>query len=332
MKKKGLLCLLAAGVMALSACSADAGKNSRFNDEIVMKVDGREIMKSEYMVYLYTTTKSFTAVGGDDIWTMDFDGQTADELVAERTLNTLQSVIAAMNYAEENKIALTTEQKEAAAKASEQFVTNVPAEDIQKMGIDAKKLTPFMEGSYLYSMVYQALAAECEVDDGEKAQYYEKNKAQMKDDYTTLDIDTIVLNDLDKANEVVKKAKAGEDFSSLFKEYDVDENAKKEADGGKMSVYKAQFLSSFAMETVPEVGQISEPVKMDNNYFVVRVNKVTVPEDSEVKKMAETAFVNQKQAEYSDARFAEMIAAQKVEYVDKVYNNLEKFHDIKATK
>ncbi len=326
MKKKGLLCLLAAGMMALSACGTDTAKSSSFHDEVVMKVDGREIMKSEYMVYLYTTTKSFTAVGGDDIWTMDFDGQTADELVAERTLNTLQSVIAAIKYAEENNISLSEEQKEGAVKASEQFVTSVPAEDIAKMGVDAEKLTPFMEGSYLYSIVYQALAAECEVDPAEQAQYYEENKEKMKDDYTTLEIDTVILNDLEKANEVVQKAKAGEDFKSLFQEYDVDENAKKEEDGGKMSVYKSQFLSSFGMESVPEIGQISEPIELDGNYYVVRVNSATLPEDSEVKTMAETAFANQKQAEYSDARFAEMIAAQKVEYVDEVYNNLEKFH------
>ncbi|MDD3394026.1 MAG: peptidylprolyl isomerase [Anaerotignum sp.] len=328
MKKKGLLCLLTAGMMTLSACGTSTGDtaSSNFKDEVVMKIDGEEIMKSEYMVYLYTTTKNFTTVGGDDIWTMDFDGQTADELVAERTLNTLQSVKAAIKYAAENKMTLTEEQKEEAATTSEQFVSSVPAEDIAKMGIDAAKLTPFMEGSYMYSLVYQALAAECEVDETEKAKYYEENKAQMKDDYTTLDIDTIVLDNLDKANEVVQKAKSGEDFRSLFAEYDIDDAAKEEEKGGAMSLYKAQFVSSFGVEEIPEVGQILEPIEMDGVYFVVKVNKITLPEDSEVKTMTETAFANQKQAEYSDARFAEMIAAQKVEYVDEVYKNLEKFH------
>ncbi len=325
MKKKGLLCLLTAGMMALSACSGKAD-SSNFNDEVVMKIDGKEIMKSEYMVYLYTTTKSFTSVGGDEIWTMDFDGQTADELVQERTLNTLQSVAAARNYAKENNITLSEEQKEGAVSSSEQFVANVPAEDLEKMGIDAEKLTPFMEGSYLYSIVYQALAAESEVDETEQANYFEENKEQMRDDYTTVDLDTIVLNDLEKANQAVERAKAGEDFDSLFQEYDVDDTAKEAEQGGNMSVYKAQFLSSFGLEEIPPVGEISEPIEMDGVYFVIRVNSVTQPEDSEIQTMAQQAFTNQKQAEYSDARFAEMIAAQKVEFVDDVYNALEKFH------
>ena len=329
MKKKGLLCLLTAGIMMLSACSGktdDVSAASNFNDQVVMKVDGKEIMKSEYMVYLYTTTKSFTTVGGYEIWTMDFDGQTADELVQERTLNTLQSVIAATNYANENNITLSEEQKAGAVSASEQFVANVPEEELKKMGIDAEKLTPFMEGSYLYSIVYQALAAESEVDAAEQAKYFAENKAQMHEDYTKLDLDTVVLDDLNKAKEVVKRANDGEDFKKLFQEYDVDENAKKEAQGGNMSVYKAQFVSSFGLEEIPAVGKISEPIEMDGVYFVIRVNSVTPPEDSEIETMAQQAYTNKKQAEYSDARFAEMIAAQKVEFVDDVYNNLEKFH------
>lgn len=326
MKKKGLLCLLTAGVMALSACGSTSDSSSNFNDEVVMKIDGREIMKSEYMVYLYTTTKSFTAVGGDEIWTMDFDGQTADELVEERTLNTIQSVIAAMKYAEENDIVLTDAQKEEVAKSSEQFVTSVPKEDIEKMGVDAKKLTPFMEESYIYSLVYQALAAECEVDETEKAKYYEENKDQLKEDYTLLDMDTIVVNDQNKAKEVAQKARDGQDFKSLFAEYDVDENAKKEEKGGNMSLYKTQFTSSFGLTDIPKVGTITDPIEMDGVYFVLKINNVTIPQESEIKTVAETSYTNQKQAEYSDARFQEMIASQKVEYIDGVYENLEKFH------
>lgn len=334
MKKKGLLCLLIAGAMALSACGSNNASNSDnaggsdFNDEVVMKIDGREIMKSEYMVYLYTTSKSFTAVGGDDIWTMDFDGQTADELVEERTLKTLQSVIAAKKYAEENNITLTDDQKQEVASASEQFVANVPQEDIKKMGIDAESLAPFMESSYIYSLVYQALVAECEVDEAEKARYYEENKEQIKEELITVELDSIVLDDAQKANEVAEKAKSGTDFISLFQEYDIDENARLKEDGGKMTVYKTQLLSSFGLTEVPEIGVVTGPIDVDGTYFILRVTSITTPQESEVKEKAETTFVNQKQTDYSDARFEEMMAAQKVEYIDEVYKNLEKFHSV----
>jgi hypothetical protein len=133
-KIKGLLCLL------LTAFSLTACVDSSVEDVAVMKIDGQEIMKSEYMVYLYTTTKSFVSAAGEDVWSMDFDGQTADELVEERTINTIQSVIAAKEYAEANGIALTEEQKAAAAEAAEQFMQGVSAEDLKKMNLDVKKL------------------------------------------------------------------------------------------------------------------------------------------------------------------------------------------------
>ena len=91
-KMKSLLGILLAGMLCLTACG---GGTTAFTDEAVLKIDDQEIMKSEYMVYLYTTTKSFISAAGEDVWTMDFDGQTADELVEERTISTIQSVIAA---------------------------------------------------------------------------------------------------------------------------------------------------------------------------------------------------------------------------------------------
>ena len=111
MKRKimGLLCLL------LTAFSLTACVDSSVKDVAVLKIDGQEIMKSEYMVYLYTTTEGFVTMAGDDVWSMDFDGQTADELVEERTISTIQSVIAAKEYAAVNGISLTEEQKAAAA-------------------------------------------------------------------------------------------------------------------------------------------------------------------------------------------------------------------------
>ena len=76
MKRKimGLLCLLLT-VFSLTACV-----DSSVKDVAVLKIDGQEIMRSEYMVYLYTTTEGFVTMAGDDVWSMDFDGQTQLEL------------------------------------------------------------------------------------------------------------------------------------------------------------------------------------------------------------------------------------------------------------
>ena len=319
MKSKimGLLCLL------LTAFSLTACADSSVEDVAVMKVDGQEIMKSEYMVYLYTTTKSFVSAAGEDVWSMDFDGQTADELVEERTINTIQSVIAAKEYAEANGIALTEEQKAAAAAAADQFMQGVSAEDLKKMNLDVKKLQPMMEDSYLYTLVHQEIAAECDVDAADMEAYYQENKAQLKKDYTSLKLQTILLDNDEKAAEAAERAKNGEDFLSLFEEYDIDTAAE---NGGEMTVFQNYLENSFGLTDEMEAGDVAGPLQVGEGWFILKAVEKTVPADEEVKELAEGEFSMEVQTSYTESRFAEMTKDQVVEKIKGAWETLGKFH------
>ena len=321
MKKriKALLGLLLATSLCLTAC----GGGAEFQDEAVMKVNGQEIMKSEYMVYLYTTTKSFVSAAGEDVWGMDFDGQTADELVEERTISTIQSVIAAKEYAAANGIALTEEQKAEAKAAVEQFMAGVSEEDLGKMGMDAEKLQPLMEDSYLYTLVHQEIAAECDVDAADMDTYYQANKAQLKKDYTSLKLQTILLDDGEKAAKAAERAKNGEDFVSLFEEYDIDPAAE---NGGEMTVFQNYLENSFGLTDEMEAGDVAGPLKIGEGYFVLKAVEKTVPTEEEVKELAESNYRTEVQTSYTEARFAELMKGQTVEKIEGVWETLEKFH------
>ena len=317
-KMKSLLGVLLAAMLCLTAC-ADAS----VQDVAVMKIDGQEIMKSEYMVYLYTTTKSFVSAAGEDVWNMDFDGQSADELVEERTIDTIQSVIAAKEYAAANGIALTEEQKAAAAAAAEQFMQGASAEDLQKMNIDVKKLQPLMEDSYLYTLVYQEIAAECDVAESEVEEYYRENGAQLKKDYTTLKLQTILLDDGEKAAEAAKRAKAGEDFLALFEEYDIDSSAE---NGGEMTVYQNYLQASFGLTDELEKGEVAGPLQLGEGWFILKAAEKTVPSDADVRELAESQYRNEVHSAYTEARFSDMTKMQKVEKMEEIWGELGKFH------
>lgn len=321
MKKrmKALLGLLLAASLCLTAC----GSGAEFKDEAVMKVNGQEIMKSEYMVYLYTTTKSFVSAAGEDVWSMDFDGQTADELVEERTISTIQSVIAAKDYAAANDIALTEEQKAEAKAAVEQFMAGVSEEDLAKMGMDAEKLQPLMEDSYLYTLVHQEIAAECDVDAEDMDAYYQANKVQLKKDYTSLKLQTILLDDGEKAAKAAERAKNGEDFISLFEEYDIDPAAE---NGGEMTVFQNYLENSFGLTDEMEAGDVAGPLKIGEGYFVLKAVEKTVPTEEEVKALAESNYRTEVQTSYTEARFAELMKGQTVAKIEGVWETLEKFH------
>lgn len=320
MKKriKALLSLLLAASLCLTACGG-----AEFKDEAVMKINGQEIMKSEYMVYLYTTTKSFVSTAGEDVWSMDFDGQTADELVEERTISTIQSVIAAKEYAAANDIALTEEQKTEAKAAVDQFMAGVSEEDLAKMGVDAEKLQPLMEDSYLYTLVHQEIAAECAVDAADMEAYYQENKTQLKKDYTSLKLQTILLDDGEKAAKAAERAKNGEDFLSLFEEYDIDPAAE---NGGEMTVFQNYLENSFGLTDEMEAGDVAGPLQVGEGWFVLKAVEKTVPADEEVKELAEGEYSMEVQTSYTDSRFAELMKGQTVEKIEGVWETLEKFH------
>lgn len=317
-RMKRLLCLLLFTVMSLTACGTSSA-----GEEAVLKIDGQEIMKYEYMVYLYTTTQSFISMVGEDVWNMDFDGQTADELVEERTISTLQSVIAAEKYAKDNDISLTAEQKKEAKQAAEQFMATVSKEDLEKMGLDTEKLIPLMEASYLYSLVYEQIAAECGVDATDMETYYQMNRDAIKADQTTFQVESILLQEKEKADEAMKRAKAGEDFAELFAEYDTDPTVE---DGGKMTLTQAQLQAGFGLTESLEVGDITGPVQVGEGYFILKTAEKKVPTEEEVKDYAEKTYQSNVQTEYAETRLGEMMKAQSVEKIESVWETLEKFH------
>ncbi|MBM6828654.1 peptidyl-prolyl cis-trans isomerase [Anaerotignum lactatifermentans] len=322
MRKKTGLFLLS---FLICACLF-AGCGSGFSDEVIARIDDREIMKSEYMVYLYTTTQSFVSTAGNDVWEMDFDGQTGEELVQERALSTMQSVIAAESFAAENNISLTEEQIQEAHTAAEDFWNNLTEEDREKMGIDEKSLDSLMEESYLYSVVSEKLAAECAVSEEETQSYYEENKGEIQDAYTLYTVDSIMVQDEETAKEVAQKAQSGEDFSELFAAYDVDETAKESEEGGQMTLYKSYMNNTFGIEEDLGLGQITDPLEVSGSYFILKVEEISVPTEADVKTLAEETYRSQVQQAYVENRMSEMTKNQKVEKVAEVWENMDTFH------
>ena len=201
------------------------------------------------------------------------------------------------------------------------------ADALKKMEVDEEKLVPLMEASYLYSLVYDSIASECAVDETDMADYYAEQKDQIRSDYTELKVATILVDDEETANEVAKRAKDGEDFASLFKEYDVDPKAQSGEESGETTMYQSYMLSNFGLTEAPEVGKVAGPIKMDESkYFIIKTLEKTVPTEEEVKEKAETGYKDKIQTEYAEARIDEMVKAQKVEKVKSVWDTLEKFH------
>lgn len=322
-KTKRFLGALLATALTLTACGSST---SDFVDEVVLKIDGQEIMKSEYMVYLYTTSTELISSVGEDAWNMNFDGQTADELVEAHTINTLQNLVAAKKYATEHGISLTDEEKETAKQTAEQFIASITKEDLAKMGMDTEKLTMVMEDSYLYSTVYQAISEECKIDDAEVDTFFAENKDGLMEEFQLLKVNSIVVDNLETAEEVLEKANAGEDFSTLFDTYDTVGNVDGEGTNGEMTVYRYVLESQYGLSADAAVGDVEGPFNMGSTHFILKVVEEVAPNEAEVKKLAGETYRSNMQTIHTEERMSELISSQKVEKINSVWETLENFH------
>ncbi|MYL54042.1 foldase [Pontibacillus yanchengensis] len=124
------------------------------------------------------------------------------------------------------------------------------------------------------SMLKQKAAAEgVEVSDEEVKQYYENMKQEVKASH-------ILVEDKETASEVQKKLNNGGDFAKLAKEYSTDQqSAQNGGDLGYISTGEMVLPFEKAAYNL-EVGKVSEPVKSQYGYHIIKVTDKREKEDT----------------------------------------------------
>jgi len=119
-------------------------------------------------------------------------------------------------------------------------------------------------------------------------------------------------------DDMYKRAKAGEDFAELAKQYSQDPSAANGGDLGQIEIHKFVFPFNRIALSMKE-GEISEPVMTIFGYHIIKVEKVfpAVPSDGRLKSVAARHILIKFPS--GDARSeAEALAKQaKIEVLDK---------------
>ncbi len=308
-----LLCMV---MLIFSGCSSGIGK-----DESIAKINNREIPKSEFMLYLYEATQDFKSIGGNDIWDTDFDGQSAEELVKERAFSALQNVILTGQKAAFYGVELTAEDKKKAREEGDKELEVITDDQRKAMGISSEQVYKIMEDTLLYQKVYDKVIKGYQPSDVDFQAYYEKNKDGYADTYTEYTVRSILVKEEATAKEIIEKAKAGEDFQVLFDKYEIDKDEKET--GGMIETYKGHLDSVFAMEFNLEPGEISEPLKTNEGYFVLRVEKKRVLEDTELIELVKTEYTGNMKRQLFEDEFAQWTEEAKIEKNEDAWNSVE---------
>lgn len=269
--------------ISMVGCSSKVNK-----DENIATVNGSGIIVGNYEKVLGLNKQSMEAYYGNTIWDQEIEeGVKYKDKFKEMILD--QMIYTEVIYEAAKKENLLPTEEEV-NKSIEEFNTSIKDNDaykkqLKELGIDDNFLKYQFERNLASDNYKEKFNKDNSVTNDEIKKYYDENKDDFYIDQVeashilikTIDDEDKKLSDekkaeaKKKAEEVLAKAKAGEDFSELAKEYSQDTVSAK--NGGDLGFFKKGEMvkpfeeAAFSMK----VGEISDLVESDFGYHIIKV-------------------------------------------------------------
>ncbi|MCT4507379.1 MAG: peptidylprolyl isomerase [Tepidibacter sp.] len=279
--------IIAALLMALMVFSI-TGFTYKESKDVVAKVNNKEITVSEYEKNLAMYKKNFEAIYGPDIWNVEIEkGKTVIEVIKEQVLDNM--IKDELIYQSAQKENINVEDK-AVEEEFKQFKTQLELNQefkkyLKENNIDDKFLKNQLKKNILISKYKESYILSLKLNDEKLKVYYEKNKDQYKREeakashilFKSVDDNMKPISEQDKkiakkkAEDVLVRAKNGEDFASLAKAY--SEDTISGSNGGNLGYFgKGVMVPEFEKATFElKAGEISDLVETKFGYHIIKV-------------------------------------------------------------
>lgn len=236
MKKVSLLLalILVCGVFFTSCNVVDATS--------VATVNGENISKSVFNFYLSQVKSQLQTENTENYWeTAEIDGRPALEVAKEQALEEAVKMTVVGQKAKEMGMKLSQEDKTNIGKQKKSAISQMGGqsafeENLKQIGITEEDYQKIAE---LYALSNKLITEATDVDDATAKDYFDKNIVRVKHILImTVDSSTGKALSEDKiseakakAEDILAKAKAGDDFDSLVAEYSEDPGSISNPDG-----------------------------------------------------------------------------------------------------
>ncbi|MBC2576345.1 foldase [Peptostreptococcus canis] len=297
---KKLLSLLVAVVIGFAsvACSEDA----------VAVVDGKAITAKEYEQHLKFNKWVMELQYGEQVWDgMSQQDPNFEENIKNRLLESLIQSKIVLNYTEKNNIKPDTKQsKEINEQIKKMMEDKKSKESFEKAGLTEDFLKKYGEQAALMSGFSKFVEKKSTPTEQELKDYYAKNSKKLDASHILISLKDETGKPLSeekqkeakkKAEDVYKRAKDGEDFAKLAKEFSQDPGSGQK--GGSLGEFgKGQMVKEFedAAFALKE-GEISAPVKSEFGYHIIKVNKIIKSDYNKVKDSLKAELTQKKSQE-----------------------------------
>lgn len=285
-KRRGKTFLAVLALIALlTGCKADIPIVSEITET-------KAYTLPQSMIILATERNRYQTIYTSQIWGIDLPGdQNFETYLVDQVKEFLQEM-KMMNLLAENKgVTLTSGEKEAVRKASDEYFESLTKEDITYMKVTEEDVKTMYEQYYLSNKVVAELTKDMnlEISDSEAK---------------VIIINQIVLKDKEQADHVLSLATVeGADFSTLAREYSIEETMERHIGRGEVS--KPYEEAAFALLAE----EISPVVEDKGKYYIIKC----------VNDYDETATQERKSGLYR---------TRKKEAFDQIYNKYKEEHPV----
>ena len=292
---KKMLVLALAGIMAISTLTGCKTVKTVDSEEVLMTVNGEEVKAGVANFYTRYTQAQYDAsyksyYGANmtaDQWETEVsEGVTYEEYLKETALEMMQIMVLAEQHMSDYDVELTDADKEAIAKAVEEFVAENSKENRDKVSGDEASVERFLTLQTIITKMQLAIAdtVDKNVTDEEAAQkkmefvYFSYSKAN--DEGVAEELTDDEKEALKKDAELfVQNVKGGADFA-------------KEAESRELTVEELTFdaeSSTISAEAIMEadglaLGEVSDPVDTTNGIYVMKLVSEFDEEATDAKK------------------------------------------------
>ena len=289
---------------AFTGCNANTGLKS----DSLMTIDGKDVSKDEYLVYLNEAVRNFEEIGGPDIWDTDFDGKSAFDTAKESALSSLKMVKLTIMRSERNDVSLNDEEIASSEKEAQSYFEQYNG----FASLDVIKQV--MEEKALYNKTREKILSEYSVS----MSGFDKFLKEYKADFTEITYSVIYTQNIETAQEVLNKASQGTDFNTLLQEYKSDNNIYSLTD--ELSNISDIFTDTENIQS----GTTAGPVETDKGYAVYYVEDIKTVNDDDIRQSAQEAYEEREKSKVFENLLATWEKETSIEINTDVYNSITK--------
>jgi len=266
---------------------------------VVAEVNDKKITKAEYDSKLEDIKKIMKQYYGEEVFESK-DGRKNLKEIKQQLLDELISNEICLQKAKEMGIEVTQERL---MEELDALKTLYGGEDqFQKMLEEQNMTEDKLKEELYFQLIIQKLkdkvTENVAVSEDEVKKYYEENKDEFKKP-DEIRARHILVDSREEAEEILKKARSGEDFARLAEKYSQGPSKDRGGDLGYFT--RGTMVPEFEKAAFNmEVGEISDVVKTQFGYHIIKVeDKRTfpLPDFEEVKDYIKTRLLKNKKEE-----------------------------------